>query len=138
RVRKCTFCFERISKEGGRPGCASICPVEAITFGRRPELLRLARNRIDGDPGKYIDHIYGEQEVGGTSWLYISNVDFQKVGFQELPARPMPQTTETIQSALFSYLWSPLALFGVLGAVMGVTSRKHHAADHGKEDGHDA
>jgi hypothetical protein len=60
-------------------------------------------------------------------------VDFEKVGFQKLPTRPMPQTTETIQSSLFSYLWSPLALFGVLGAVMGVTSRKHD-----KEDGHDA
>ncbi|WP_338669660.1 4Fe-4S dicluster domain-containing protein [Pseudodesulfovibrio methanolicus] len=138
RVRKCTFCFERISKEGGKPGCASICPVEAITFGRRSELLTLARGRIEGDPGKYIDHIYGEREVGGTSWLYISNVEFGKVGFQKLPTRPMPQTTETIQSSLFSYLWSPLALFGVLGAVMGATSRKHDADTHDKEDGHDA
>ncbi|WP_316897602.1 4Fe-4S dicluster domain-containing protein [Pseudodesulfovibrio indicus] len=133
RVRKCTFCFERISKEGGKPGCASICPVEAITFGKRSELLGQARERIESDPGKYNDHIYGEHEVGGTSWMYISNVDFGKVGFQALPTRPMPQTTETIQSALFSYLWSPLALFGVLGAVMGYTTRKHD-----KEDGHDA
>ncbi|WFS63325.1 hydrogenase 2 operon protein HybA [Pseudodesulfovibrio thermohalotolerans] len=133
RVRKCTFCYERISKEGGKPGCASICPVEAITFGRRSELLRLAKNRIENDPGKYLNHIYGEHEVGGTSWLYISNVDFEKVGFQKLPTRPMPQTTETIQSSLFSYLWSPLALFGVLGAVMGATARKGD-----KEGDHDA
>ena len=34
KVRKCTFCFERISKKGGLPGCAAICPVEAITFGK--------------------------------------------------------------------------------------------------------
>ncbi|MBG0789796.1 MAG: 4Fe-4S dicluster domain-containing protein [Desulfovibrionaceae bacterium] len=130
RVRKCTFCFERISKEGGKPGCASICPVEAITFGRRNELLLLAKKRIENDPGKYVDRVYGEKEVGGTSWLYVSNVDFEKVGFQKLPEQPMPGITETIQSSLFSYLWSPLALFGVLGAVMGLTGRK--------EENHDA
>ena len=30
RVMKCTFCHERIAKAGGLPGCAEICPVEAI------------------------------------------------------------------------------------------------------------
>jgi formate dehydrogenase iron-sulfur subunit len=35
RVMKCTFCYERVqSEEGKLPGCAEICPVEAITFGR--------------------------------------------------------------------------------------------------------
>jgi hypothetical protein len=31
--------------------------------------------------GKYQDHIYGEFEAGGTSWLYISDVPFQEIGF---------------------------------------------------------
>lgn len=124
RVRKCTFCFERIEKEGGKPGCASICPVEAITFGRRSQLLPLAHTRIDSDPARYVDHVYGESEVGGTSWLYVSGVDFEKVGFQKLPSQPMPKVTETIQHSLFSYLWSPLVLFGTLGAIMRLTSRK--------------
>ncbi|WP_319471829.1 4Fe-4S dicluster domain-containing protein [uncultured Pseudodesulfovibrio sp.] len=132
RVRKCTFCYERVEKEGGKPGCASICPVEAITFGKRSELLSLAKGRIEKDPGKYVDHVYGEKEVGGTSWLYISGVDFERVGFKKMPYQPMPGVTETIQSSLFSYLWSPLALFGVLGAVMGFTSRQPE-----KEEGHD-
>lgn len=124
RVRKCTFCYERIEKEGGKPGCASICPVEAITFGKRSQLLPLAHTRIDSDPARYVDHVYGESEVGGTSWLYVSGVDFEKVGFQKLPSQPMPKVTETIQHSLFSYLWSPLVLFGVLGGIMRLTSRK--------------
>ncbi|ADU61806.1 MAG: 4Fe-4S dicluster domain-containing protein [Pseudodesulfovibrio sp.] len=124
RVRKCTFCYERIEKEGGKPGCASICPVEAITFGKRSQLLTLAHTRIDSDPARYVDHVYGESEVGGTSWLYVSGVDFEKVGFQKLPSQPMPKITETIQHSLFSYLWSPLVLFGVLGGIMRLTSRK--------------
>ncbi len=133
KVRKCTLCFERISKEGGKPGCAAICPTEAILFGKRKDIVAHARQRIQSDPGKYVDHIYGEKEVGGTSWMYLSCVDFQRVGFQNLPERPIPQTAETIQSSLFSYLWSPIALFGVLGMVM-----KASASSNAKEETHDA
>jgi formate dehydrogenase iron-sulfur subunit len=123
-VRKCSFCFDRLVNEGLQPACASICPEEAITFGRRNDLLELARQRIDKDPARYVDHIYGDTEVGGTCWLYLSGVPFERVGFQNLPARPVPQTAETIQRSLFSYLWSPIALFGVLGAVMAANSRR--------------
>jgi formate dehydrogenase iron-sulfur subunit len=118
RVMKCTFCYERVSKEGKLPGCAEICPVEAITFGRRSTLLKLARSRIKKDPGNYIDHVYGENEVGGTCWMYLSGQPFDKLGFNPLPAKPMPQLAESIQHSLFSYLWSPLVLFGMLSGIM--------------------
>ena len=130
KVQKCTFCFERISKEGGLPGCAQICPVEAITFGKREALLKLAKRKLKENPGKYIDHIYGEKEVGGTSWMYISAVSFKKLGFVNVPNKPLPKLTETIQHSLFSYLWSPIALFGVLSGVMWAKGR-------GSEDGHE-
>lgn len=117
-VRKCTFCFERISKAGGRPGCADICPVEAISFGKRSTLLTLAHEKIQNDPGRYIDRVYGEREVGGTSWLYLAGEPFEKLGFLKLPDQPVPHLTETIQHGVFSYLWAPLALFGLLGAAM--------------------
>ena len=123
-VRKCTFCFERISKSGGRPGCADICPVEAITFGTRAELLELGHKRIEEDPGKYLNRIYGEKEVGGVSWLYLSKAPFEKLGFPDLPEEPIPHLTETIQHGIFSYLWAPLTLFGILGAAMWGLNRK--------------
>ena len=88
---------------------------------------------MDKDPGRYVNHIYGETEVGGTCWLYISGVSFERIGFQDLPERPVPQTAETIQRTLFSYLWSPIALFGVLGATMAAISRR---ADEDEEEGH--
>lgn len=117
-VRKCTFCFERISRKGGRPGCADICPVESITFGKREDLLKLARQKIKEDPGRYLDRIYGEHEAGGTCWLYLAREPFTKLGFLSLPSRPMPHLTETIQHGIFAYLWAPLSLFGILGAAM--------------------
>lgn len=118
RVMKCTFCHERVAGEGKLPGCAEICPVEAITFGRRATLLDIARERIKKNPGRYLDHIYGEHEVGGTSWMYLSAQPFEKLGFNKLPEKPMPQLAESIQHSLFSYLWSPVVLFGMLSGIM--------------------
>jgi len=130
RVRKCTFCADVISREGGKPACAAICPVEALTFGRRDKLLELARQRIRSDPGRYIDRIYGEHEVGGTGWLYLSGEPFEKLGFLDLPSRPVPQLTEAIQHGLFSFMWAPLTLFGILGGAMWLT----RSGSHLKED----
>ncbi|MDD9301900.1 MAG: 4Fe-4S dicluster domain-containing protein [Desulfobacter sp.] len=118
RVMKCNFCYDRISKDGGIPGCATICPTEAITFGKRASLLRVTKKRLRENPGVYIDHVYGEREVGGTSWLYISSVPFERVNLPALPDKPSPKLSETIQHSLFSYLWSPIALFSVLGVFM--------------------
>ncbi len=116
-VRKCTFCFERI-KAGKLPGCVAICPVEALHFGKRADLLKIAKQRIAKDPGRYIDHIYGEHEVGGTCWLYLSGLPFEQLGFQRLSATPMPKHTETIQHSFFAYLWSPILLFLALAGIM--------------------
>jgi len=118
KVMKCTFCYDRISKDKGVPGCATICPTEALTFGKRKTLLTVAKKRLKENPGKYISHIYGEKEAGGTSWLYISAIPFKKVNLPVLSNTPSPKLSETIQHSLFSYLWSPIALFGVIGAVM--------------------
>jgi formate dehydrogenase iron-sulfur subunit len=43
--------------------------------------LRLARWKMRSNPGKYVDHIYGEHEVGGTSWLYLASEPFENIGF---------------------------------------------------------
>jgi formate dehydrogenase beta subunit len=118
RVMKCTFCYERVASKGKLPGCAEICPVEAITFGKRSTLINTANQRIKKNPGRYINHIYGEHEVGGTSWMYLSSQPFEKLGFNKLPEKPMPQLAETIQHSLFGYLWSPIVLFGMLSGVM--------------------
>ena len=129
QVRKCTLCYDRISKEGGAPGCAAICPVEAITFGKRSQLLQLTRRRIKDDPGRYLDRIYGEHEVGGTSWLYISGAPFEKLGFLDLPTRPIPHLAETIQYGVFAYMWAPLTLFSALGGIMWTFNRKQITGD---------
>ena len=95
RVTKCTFCFDRISKDGRVPACVEICPTETLRFGKRSELINLAHDRIRNNPRKYVDHVYGEHEVGGTSWLYLSSVPFEEIGFRtDLVKTPIPNLSK--------------------------------------------
>ena len=63
-AQKCNFCDHRID-QGRPPACVEACPADALTFGRRAERLTEAKKRIFGSPGKYVPHIYGEEEAGG-------------------------------------------------------------------------
>jgi len=90
RVMRCTMCYSRIV-EGKAPGCADVCPTGAITFGRRDELIKVARERIRKAPDRYIDHIFGENEFGGTSWLLLAGESFSQLDLHEgLTYEPLP------------------------------------------------
>ena len=89
-IKKCIMCYDTRLKFGRPPACVEACPREVMTFGKRKDLIYFARQRIRLNPGKYVDHIYGEKEVGGTSWMYLSPVPFDKVGFDTtLPDQPI-------------------------------------------------
>ena len=118
QVRKCTFCSKRIAEEGKKPGCVAICPNEALTFGTRGELIDLAHSRIRTNPGKYVGHVYGEKEIGGTSWMYLAGIDFGATELPKLDEKPIPDGTEAIQHGVFKSFVPPLALYGLLGLVM--------------------
>ena len=128
RVRKCTFCFEYITQlprdQGGLPACVQICPVEVMTFGKRTDLLDLARWKIKNNPGKYMDHIFGEHEVGGTSWMYLASDPLEKLGYPNLGTKAAPRLTEAIQHGVFQGFAGPLLLFAILGGFMWLTDRK--------------
>ncbi|OQX20678.1 MAG: hypothetical protein BWK76_00505 [Desulfobulbaceae bacterium A2] len=80
-VKKCIMCYDTRLKFGRPPACVEACPQEVMTFGRRVDLIKLGHKRINENPTKYVDHLYGEHEVGGTSWMYLSDVSFAKIGF---------------------------------------------------------
>ena len=80
KIEKCNMCFTRLS-EGKIPACVENCPAEALIFGKRRDLIKEARKRINDNPGQYEDHIYGEHEAGGTGFLYLSAVPFNELGF---------------------------------------------------------
>jgi len=79
KIQKCDMCFDK-QMAGEKPVCVTNCPNEALMYGKRRDLIKEARRRIYEKPELYTDHIYGEHEAGGTSWLYIASVPFEELG----------------------------------------------------------
>lgn len=126
RIMKCDFCFER-TKEGLLPACVDICPVEALTYGKRYDLVKLAHKKINENPERYIDHVYGEHEVGGTSWMYLANKDFDKLAFPVHGDKPAPGASESLQHAVFKYFIPPASLFALLGGIMWLGKKNNES-----------
>jgi len=114
RIRKSTLCYPRIV-QGLLPACVEVCPMEALTFGKRKDLIKIARERIRRYPDRYVDHIYGEQEMGGTAYLFLSSVPFKELGMREdLGVTPAPELTAAALGAvpMVIGLW-PVLLTGI-------------------------
>jgi formate dehydrogenase iron-sulfur subunit len=112
-VGKCVLCTTRV-KSGQPTACAEVCPTGATQFGERDDLLREAHARIAGDPGKYVDHVYGEDEAGGTSVLLVSPVPFERLGYRTtLPRHAPPMITWQILSKVPDFVG--LAASGLFG-----------------------
>lgn len=121
-IRKCDLCYDR-RKDGKLPACVDICPNEVLLFGKRTELLRIAKNRIKRKSDVYVDHIYGEQEIGGISWMYLATKNFDKLKMPTLGVNPAPRTSESIQHGIFAYFVPPVTLYALLGIIMWITKR---------------
>jgi Fe-S-cluster-containing dehydrogenase component len=129
KIQKCFMCYQQRITKGLVPACAEACPVEAITFGKRSDLIKQAWLRIWDNPDKYIDHIYGEKEAGGTGWLYISGVPFSKLDFQmDVGTTSYPKYTKDFLSMVNLTLVSWPALLGGFY----LASHKSHT-DHDKK-----
>jgi len=131
RIQKCRMCWERV-REGEVPCCVDFCGGEALTFGKRSELLEIARTRIYQNPEKYVPHIYGEREAGGTGFLYISGVPFEELGFRtELGETAFPEYTRSFLTAvpLVLTVW-PAFLFGLHQAIGRTGEKTSNSNEH--------
>jgi formate dehydrogenase iron-sulfur subunit len=123
KIQKCTMCWERL-QEGKKPACVEACPTDALMFGMKRELMEIARVRVYNHPDRYVHQIYGEHEVGGTGWLYLSSVPFEEIGFRtDLGTTPYPEYTRDFLYGV------PLVLFGVPALLLGL----HLLADNEEE-----
>ncbi len=133
RVRKCDFCFDRIVNQGDVPACVAVCPSEALRFGKREQLIEAAYTRMADAPDRYFHHLYGEHEIGGTSWMYLAPSDFSYTELPDLDTQPIPQLTESIQHGLFKSFIPPLLLYGLLGLIMHSLRNEDSPQDAGHE-----
>ena len=114
KIQKCSMCSERLA-QGLEPACVGSCPTDALTFGTKRELMEIARLRIYHHPDRYVHQIYGESEVGGTGWLYLSAVPFEEIGFRtDLGTTPYPEYTRDFLYGV------PLVLFGLPALQFGL------------------
>jgi len=95
---KCDGCINLV-KNGQPTACSAACPVGAIKYGKRSELLTIAHQRIDDPQANYIKHVYGETEAGGSSRIYLSAVPFEQLGFPQLPDASAAEASEKIMHA---------------------------------------
>jgi len=113
-VKKCTMCYPRL-QEGREPACVEACPEKATIFGTREELLSIAHQRIAENPGRYLQTVVGETEIGGTSILYISDIRLDFLAFKpDLGDDPLPQLTWAALSKV------PPIVVGMGGLMAGI------------------
>ena len=108
------------------------CPAEALLFGDRAELLEIAKQRIYQNPDRYVHHVYGEHEAGGTSWLYITDVPFETLALPaDVGTTPYPQLTRGALAAVpfVLTLWPPL----LMGLYSFTKNRRQAAAEESHE-----
>jgi formate dehydrogenase iron-sulfur subunit len=145
KITKCTHCADRsnqpvpvarngqaLSKEEteayraniGTPACVKACPADALTFGTRENMLDEAHRRISNNPDRYVDHIYGESDAGGTSVLYLSSVPFEKLGFPDVGPKPYPALSKM---ALHAVPPAVMAVGAMLGGIYAFLKRRASA-----------
>jgi Fe-S-cluster-containing dehydrogenase component len=142
KVRKCTFCWHNRTSKGEMPACAENCPAEAITFGKRTDMLKEAKKRISEEPDTYLDHVFGEHEVGGTAKLYLAPksvkdfkflrlyaIDKKRIGTDKFRNEAVPHLTESIQHSVFKYFIPPLAAYAIFSGIMYKTKPKNGEKD---------
>ena len=117
-IDKCTMCPQRIDI-GLEPACVATCPPDALMFGERADMLKIAHDRIAAHPDRYVDHVYGETENGGTSYLIISHVPFDELGLPNLGSTPVRDVSQEVIG-----LTVPAAL-GVGAVLTGVAVGVH-------------
>ena len=120
-ISKCTMCSDRV-QAGLEPACSKVCPTDAVEFGERDALVSEAERRIRTYPRDYVNHVYGRDEVGGTSVLHLSKVPFDKVGYRtDLPKKSLVEYTRTAMQAIPGVI---VGLTIALGAVYGIVQRR--------------
>ncbi len=154
KIQKCTHCADRsdqpapvsfngqpLSAEQSNlyrekvvtPACVKACPADCLRFGTREEILAEAHNRISARPDKYVDHIYGEKEAGGTSVLYLSSVPFDKLGFPDVGTDAYPSRSKL---ALHAVPPAVLAVGALLSGVYALLKRRASAMAEGRGQAH--
>lgn len=140
-ITKCDLCVSRLEDGQAAPACAATCPTDAIQFGKREDMLAMAHERIASQPDRYVDHVFGEHENGGTSTFYISPIPFDQLGFPTTETTESPAHFNRMATEEGTPIIAASAAIGMTGIYLALehNSKKHdgHKTEHA-EDTHDS
>lgn len=150
-VVKCQLCNHRYA-QGGYSACCEACPTGASLFGKVTDLREEAKRRLTLEPGEtyaypvkridgnetteqvvkeYVDHVYGMDEAGGTQYLFLAGVEFDKLGFN-------PRVTDQVYPEFtWDYVSHVPQLIGTLLVAGTVTRLVTQRLDKSKQDNTD-
>lgn len=107
-IEKCTFCAERLAKNL-EPACVQACPTDALIIGERDEILSKVSDAETA--GAYV---YGRDEAGGTSWIYVSDVPLTDLDFPKVSTQtPGAKTTDVLGKFALAGIVGGTALFAL-------------------------
>lgn len=85
---KCDLCRDRLH-EGDKPLCIDACPKQAMKIGTRDEIFNEALRLKE----QYGGDLYGMEENGGTSTIYVSDISFADIDNALVEQSTKPQST---------------------------------------------
>jgi formate dehydrogenase iron-sulfur subunit len=84
------------------------------------------------EPAKYLNRVYGREELGGTSVLYLSPVPFERLGLRtDLQQKPLPLLTFEVLSKIPHLVGLGSVM---LGGIWWITNRREEVARAEKEE----
>ena len=96
------MCNDRIPRV--KPACVAACPVYALDFGLKDEMLKKAKKRTDVVGG----YLLGEHEAGGTDFLTILKTTPQDVGLVVAPKKVISGDLDKIRITSYGFMGAAL------------------------------
>ena len=96
-TRKCTMCYDRIPD--AKPACVAACPVYALDFGLKDDMLKKAKKRVDVVGG----YLLGEHEAGGTDFLTILRTKPEDIGLVVAPKKVISDDLDKIRITSYGF-----------------------------------
>ena len=128
-TRKCTLCYDRTTLLNYmKPACVAACPVGALHFGYKDEIIREAKERVRRRKGT--SYIMGLEEAGGTDMLTILPTIPQDLGFVVAPKKVVNHNLDKIRISASGFLAA-----SVMAGAMHVYARKTRDREPHEHDG---
>lgn len=130
-TRKCHMCYNRIpTLNYMKPACVAACPVGALHFDSKQEIIKEAQRRTQRRGGT--NYILGLKEAGGTDMLTLLPTRPQNLGLVVAPEKVVNQNLDKIRISA-SGIMGASALAGIMYFYAKLT-RGNGSKDYDKTD----